>query len=276
MPKEKVDVLLKYYLSIIGTKHLHYAYWEEGEELTVKNARLAQERYADHLVSFIPPGVVKILDAGCGVGGNALKLIEKGYQVIALSPDPYQQKIFKKNTQGKVPFFLSTLEKFESQDKFDLILMSESCQYINIEKGLKKCREILRPQGYLLIADYFKLNNSKEQDAPISGHSLEEYLKKVKNKGFKTVNSEDITSRVSPTLDFRKEFYKDYLMPTLKIIAFTIKVNTPRIYTLGNFFLGKTIRRMVNKGFEEPGAVDSNFFAKYRKYIIYLFQLVKW
>lgn len=87
------------------------------------------------------------------------------------------------------------------------------------------------------------------------------------------VNSEDITSSVSPTLDFRKEFYKDYLMPTLRIIAFTIKVNVPHLYALGNFFLGRILRRMVEHGFEKPGAVDSKLFTRSRKYMIYLFQL---
>lgn len=101
MDKEKADVLFKYYLSISGTKHLHYGYWEEGEELTMKNLRLAQERYSDRLISFIPPGATKI------------------------------------------PFFLTTFEEFKSQEKFDLVLISESCQYIDIEKGLRKCTEII-------------------------------------------------------------------------------------------------------------------------------------
>lgn len=143
MDKEKADVLFKYYLSISGTKHLHYGYWEEGEELTMKNLRLAQERYSDRLISFIPPGATKILDVGCGVGGNSLKLLEKRYQVAALSPDSYQRKVFEKNTQGKIPFFLTTFEEFKSQEKFDLVLISESCQYTDIEKGLRKCTEII-------------------------------------------------------------------------------------------------------------------------------------
>ncbi|MEA1964961.1 MAG: hypothetical protein U9O41_07555 [Candidatus Aerophobetes bacterium] len=74
MVKEKVNVLLKYYLSISGTKHLHYGYWEKGEEPTMKNVRLAQERYSDHLISFIPSGTAKILDVGCGVGGEYFKI----------------------------------------------------------------------------------------------------------------------------------------------------------------------------------------------------------
>ncbi|MBE0477710.1 methyltransferase domain-containing protein [Candidatus Aerophobetes bacterium] len=272
MKKEKVDVLLKYYLSISGTKHLHYGYWKEGEELTMKNMRFAQERYADHLISFIPHEVRTVLDVGCGVGGTSLKLLEKGYRVAALSPDFYQCKVFKENVQVEVPFHLTTFEEFESQEKFDLILMAESCQYIDIEKGLKKCRDIVTPEGYLLVADYFEVDE-QYLDLPLSGHPLIKYLKKAEDAGFKTLKSEDITSRVSRTLDFRKEFYRDYLMPTLKIIAFSIKVHAPFFYTLGNFFLGRIARKMINRGFEEPGVVDSKIFAEHRKYMIYLFQL---
>lgn len=59
----------------------------------------------------------------------------------------------------------------------------------------------------------------------------------------------------------------------LKIIAFTIEVNVHLIYSLGNFFLGRTIRKMVDRGFDYPAAVDSKLFARHRKYMIYLIQL---
>jgi len=59
----------------------------------------------------------------------------------------------------------------------------------------------------------------------------------------------------------------------LKIIAFTIEVNVPLIYTLGNFFLGRTIPKMVDRGFDHPAAAHSKLFARHRKYMIYLIQL---
>lgn len=62
-------------------------------------------------------------------------------------------------------------------------------------------------------------------------------------------------------------------MPTLRIIAYTLEINVPYLYSLSRFFLKKAVRKMIERGFEQPAAVDSQLFAKYRKYLIYLFQL---
>jgi hypothetical protein len=74
--------------------------------------------------------------------------------VIALSPDKLQQEHFNKLDSG-IPFVLSAYERYNPQKRFDLVLMSESCQYIDIEKGALKSKEILKHKGYILVSDYF-------------------------------------------------------------------------------------------------------------------------
>ena len=95
MPQQVTDPILDYYCKITNSDYLHYGYWDVEDKLNIENLRQAQEKYIEHLISFIPKGVKTILDVGCGIGGNALRLKKEGFDVEALSPDPIQEKMFK-------------------------------------------------------------------------------------------------------------------------------------------------------------------------------------
>ena len=66
-------------------------------------------------------------------------LIDKGYNVEALSPDDYQKSILNKTFNGKITFHHTKFEEYTSQNKYDLLLESESACYIKIEEGFRKC-----------------------------------------------------------------------------------------------------------------------------------------
>ena len=36
---------LKFYSDVLGLEHLHYGIWQEDDELTLANLKVAQERY---------------------------------------------------------------------------------------------------------------------------------------------------------------------------------------------------------------------------------------
>jgi len=268
LSKQKPNLLLKYYTEVTKSKQLHFGCWEENEELNMKNLRTAQDRYINHLISFIPDGVKTILDVGCGVGGNAIRLKENGYEVTSLSPDPYQEKVFKENTKGEIPFFLSKFEDFKTERKFDLILMSESAQYIDLKKGFKKCREILKDKGYLLVSDFFKIDDVDDGNLQISGHPHQGYLKEAESNGFVIIKSEDITIKILPTLDFMVSLFNDYLIPSFKIIAHSLGIYLPFFYKITRFLFRKPLKKTLQKSL-----VDAQTFTKHRKYMIYLFQM---
>lgn len=268
MSKQKPNLLLKYYTEVTKSKQLHFGYWEEGEELNMKNLRAAQERYIDRLISFIPGGVKIILDVGCGVGGNAIRLKREGYEVTSLSPDPYQEKVFKENTGGEIPFYLTKFEEFQADQKFDLILMSESAQYIDMKKGFKKCRELLNNNGYLLVSDFFKVDNVVDNGIQVSGHPHQCYLDEAKSNGFTVVKSEDITKKIAPTLNFMVSLFNDYLIPSFKIIAYALEIYIPFFYKITRFLLRKPLKKVLKES-----VIDAQTFTKHRRYMVYLFQL---
>ena len=87
-----IDHVLKLYSEAIRSPYLHYGFWKDPSRINTDDISLndvieAQERYIEHLSSFIPKGISNILDVGAGIGGNSQFLITKGFDVDALSPD---------------------------------------------------------------------------------------------------------------------------------------------------------------------------------------------
>jgi MPBQ/MSBQ methyltransferase len=271
--KVRVQPVLKLYLDLSKTNYLHFGLWKKGDKLTLENFQAAQERYLQNLISTIPKGVKTVLDVGCGVGGNAAKLLSLGYQVTGICPDPYQGQLFRKNTKGKAGFKLTTLENFNTDQKFDLIIMSESVQYIPFGEGLKKISQLLRPTGRLLVSDYFKKVSAKNVPN-LPSASLADYLKEVEKAGFKVVKKQDITENILPTLDYGTDVYVNYIRPVLSCILTTVQVHLPPVYWLLNLFFkfrikGKSVKQIIVNNLV-PLQRDV-----FRKYLTYQVMLIK-
>jgi len=270
----RVDPMLQLYLDLSKTNYLHFGFWNDGEDLTLENCQRAQERYIEYLIKFIPEGVKNILDVGCGAGGNALKLEAYNYNVTGICPDPYQGELFKKNTGGRIPFFLTTLENFETKQRFDLVLMSESVQYLPVEEGLRKTYQLLDKKGYLLASDYFRKDNAKDLPRLCAFPLLSFYLASAQKLGFKIIKRVDITKNILPTLDYGNEIFYNYVKPILRCILTTLRVYIRPLYwcllLLMKFRMkGKTIREII-KDIIVP--LTRETFEKYLSYQIILMQ----
>lgn len=268
MFERDTDPVLDYYRKITNSDYLHYGYWNLEDELNMENLYRAQERYIDHLISFFPKGVKTVLDVGCGIGGNALRLKKSGFEVEALSPDPAQEKVFK--AKREVPFHLTKFENFETSKTYDLILMSESAQYIPIKEGFEKCCTLLKDGGTLLVSDYFLRQPEKDSVFAARTHEKNEYLKIAGEYGFEVVKAEDITSRVTPTLDLAKLKYDEYVLPTLELINHLLLSSVPIPYKIVQFLARKQFREIAM----QLQLIDSQLFLKHRQYMIYIFKLI--
>lgn len=260
----KVDRALKFYEEVLGFGYLHYGLWE-GDPLTLEGLKAAQERYAELLCSMIPQGVKSVLDVGCGTGGNALKLKERGYEVEGLSPDPYQQRKFTERTA--LPFHLARFQDFVPPRRYDLIFMSESCQYVPLSHLFPAIARAAAAAGHALISDNFPLAKAGSR-MTLSGHTLDAFLAEAKKHGFEPTRDEDITDRVTPTLDLAREWVERYAIPVAQLAAETLQEKRPWCYRVGRFLLRKRIAKLD----EQRVLLDSAEFRRLKCYWVFLFR----
>ena len=271
-----IDHVLKLYSESIRSPYLHYGFWDDPEsidpnELTLDDMVKAQGRYIEHLASFIPEEVKTILDVGAGIGGNSSYLISKGYEVEALSPDEYQETVFKEKYDGQVKFHRSKFENFQPEKKYDLVFESESACYIEIEPGWKTAQKTVRDGGYLLASDYFLYHNDGSGDWHIkASHDEKNYIKKAEEYGFKLIKEFDQTENTMPTLDGAKALMERFIFPTLEFSSNYLGKNHPFILKV----IKKAFGKKVDDKMKQLSLLDSKNFKKYKRYMIYLFQQV--
>ena len=269
-----IDHVLKLYSETIRSDYLHYGFWGEPnsveiESITLQEIKNAQDRYIEHLASFIPNEVNSILDVGCGIGGNAEYLINQGYVVETLSPDDFQKSTIAEKFNNQMTFHHCKFEKFQSEKQYDLILESESACYIRINKGFEKAQETLRAGGYLLASDYFVHFRDDSKNLHLrSSHDMEKYLSSAKAHGFELIREYDQTDNTMPTLDYSKYFIERFINPTIEYSVHSAKKNYPKIAAL----IGKLVAPKLEAKKNQLDLLDSTLFRKYRKYMIYLFQ----
>lgn len=272
----KQDLILRMYNEAFRNNHAHYGLWEPGEQLTMNNLRKAMQRYTNKLISTIPNGVKSVLDAGCGWGGSALELEARGYDVVALSPDTLQRDHFEGLHSG-IEFVLSTFEGYTPSRRFDLVLMSESCQYINPKEGAKKSCEIIPKGGYVLVADYFVKSTGADSIVRRWGHSLDDYLRAMKDSGFTLVTKEDVTEAVLPTLQLAQQMYEDVIRPVFRFLFGVFEQRYSTLFKGVSWVLNKVSKDGIEKMLlsddpESKKIVDVNEFRRNKAYMILLFQ----
>jgi MPBQ/MSBQ methyltransferase len=258
---------------VLGLDYLHFGYWEPGAPLTFENMKRAQQRYTDYLLSKIPAGVKTILDVGCGTGATAAELQKRGYQVTCLSPDVYQQSYIEKKYAGKLEFHLTKFEDFVTSKKFDLVLCSESFQYLKLPKAFVQAKSLLNSGGTLLICDYFRKNETRVNKM---SHRFEDVKKHAQEQGFRLAFEEDITRFVTPTLDWGRELYSGRVLPAINILGAYANRKFPKMIKVGKFLFKKEFAKI--NGFlrtEGPSQLDSKAFLSEIHYVCLQFEVSK-
>ncbi len=261
----KVDKGLRFYHEILGLDHLQYGLWE-GEPLTLDGLKAAQERYAETLRGWIPEGVETILDVGCGTGASAAGLLQKGYRVEGVSPDPYQKRIVERRTG--MPFHLARLQEFEPETTYDLAMFSESAQYVWLEVFFDHVRKVAGG-GWLLVADYF-VTADREGLPERSGHPMDAFFAEAERRGFELVRRDDVTDRVLPTLDLARGFIERYALPSLELAGELLAQDHPRLYRLGRWLARRKVEKELAK---LEFLIDRDAFREAKRYLFLLFRV---
>ena len=249
---------------------LHYGYWTPDLELTPQNMAKAQARYTDELMADIPAGVRSILDVGCGAGNTARKLLDRGYEVDALSPNSWLNDEAKKVLGSRARVFQSKFEDFPLDRTYDLILFSESFLFMKAEQALAKAESALNPGGYILISDIFKV--PADEKSPIGGgQDLRRYRALLEASRFEQLKDTDMTANIAPTFDLLSRAYAEAIGPAYSLILARLEASYPRLMKLVRWKWKAKIARYEEKHFS--GKRDGAHFSRHKSYRRMLYKL---
>ena len=264
---EIVDILdskgmnleLLFATNVLKLKSLHYGYWDQEQKTDLDDIRNAQIRYTKTLADMIPAGVEKILDVGCCIGDNALVLANRGYQVTAISPDANHSKFFDGYDNKNIIFVRSKLEDFETEDRFDLMLFSESQTYFDPEISFIKAQRLLNPKGYILFSDMFALGSDGESRVDFTE---EEYLSTAQRYGFSIVSNTDITEKVLPTIKYTHTIYSSYVDPSINLLVDYIRSRSPIKFKLISLLFGNQLKELSKAKNHFDKRLNPDYFSK--------------
>ena len=273
-PTRYQNAAIDYYIGLTNSDYLHYGYWKplptQDEELTLTRLRVAQAAYTAKLLSFIPEGTKTVLDVGCGIGGNAAYLCDRGFTVEGLAPDALQQERFIQNTNGQVPFYLTRFEDFHKSYSYDLILFSESSQYIAALDLAQGAARILDSGGYLLLADMMRFDAEYQEGIFSNCHVASELQIALEQSGFNLIKTEDISTHIAPTIDLCVDNFRTFGLTTVKYIADVVAIAVPPLHALGRLAFKRWLEKPITEGL-----AARTIFESHLRYEIQLWQLSK-
>jgi SAM-dependent methyltransferase len=259
-------VLAKY---LLNTEHLHYGYWTEDLDVKIANIPEAQLKYSDFVISNVPESTKSILDVGCGVGKFAEKLISIGYVVDCVSPSKVLTGYAKELLGDKADIFECKFEDITTEKKYDLILFSESFQYINIESAFRNSAELLNKNGKVLICDFFK-TGAKGKSPLSGGHKIGKFFETVDLLPFKLEKDIDITEFTAPNIDLYNQFLIQAGLPIWNILNDLLEKKYKLISRFINWKFEKKIAKIRRKYF--MGKRNAKNFIKYKTYRLFIYK----
>ncbi len=254
----------------LNLEHLHYGYWTKDFNVDLAHLPAAQENYTNFLLSNIPDGVKSILDVGCGMGQIAKKLTDAGYKVDCVSPSSFLAQQARTLLQGKSEIFECCYEQLHTEKRYDLVLFSESFQYIAPDDAIQKTLALLNPNGQILICDIFKLDNPEK--SPISGgHNLKKFFDVISKYPLCEVRNLDITDQTAPTRDIEDQLCKEVAGPVANLLGQLLDSRYPLLSKILKWKYRKKLEKLRQKYLS--GRRTGENFKKFKSYRLLLYKL---
>ena len=253
----------------MDTEELHYGYWPNDKTATAQNFSEAQERHSQLIIDNIPKGVKKILDVGSGSGSLAKKIVALGYQVDCVIPSEFLADKVQQKLDGSSKIHITKFEDLDISNNYDLILFSESFQYVHLIKSIDKILSILDKNGYLLICDVFHKNVSGISPMR-GGHRLDLFENEIGKTDLVKKTDIDITLETAPTWDFLNQFLNEVAIPISDMSHSYMKYKYPKLIRFMKWKYRNRLEK-IRKVWLSNELTGENF-AKFKSYRLFLFK----
>ena len=253
----------------LNTEDLHYGYWPKGKTATIQNFAEAQEAHSKLIIDHIPDGTQRILDVGSGSGNLALKLINKNYQVNCVIPSEFLAEQVQTKLGDRSTIHICGFESMSDSEMYDLILFSESFQYVKMKESLEKIIYMLSSNGHLLICDFFR-RDVPEKGPMGGGHSWKQFQEIIVNHPLKLETDIDITNETSPTIDLLAKFNTDVISPIVEMSGEYLIDHYPTITKLFKWKFKKRLTKIHN--IYLSGDVNGESFKQFKEYHLLVYE----
>jgi cyclopropane-fatty-acyl-phospholipid synthase len=162
-----------YELFLDDDKQYSCAYWTDPEHETLEQAQLDKKAHIAAKLA-LEPGQ-RVLDIGCGWGGMALFMHKvAGVDVLGVTLSEHQLKIARERAAAagvsdRVKFELIDYRLLEEQfDRIVSVGMFEHVGAKHYDEFFAKCRELLKPDGVMLLHTIGKLGDPSSSPDPFT------------------------------------------------------------------------------------------------------------
>ena len=254
----------------LNTEHLHFGYWPDDLEVNLNNLKKSQDYHSEEIINSIPKNVKTILDVGSGSGGLAEKLVDNGYHVDCVSPSEYLSDSIEQKLKKRVTVYRSTFEDLDLQKKYDLVVFSESFQYVNIKKSMNKIPLAVKEKGHVLICDFFRKPGTGTK--PLGGgHDWEVFQDNLSDHSFTEIINKDITRETARTYDLINQIIGEVADPVRSLSAKYLDSQYPKGMKFLRWYFKKKIKRINRIYFS--GNMTGDMFNKLKTYRVLLYRI---
>ena len=253
----------------LNTEELHYGYWPDDKTATAQNFAGAQARHSQLIIDHIPDGVNHILDVGSGSGSLAQKLINLGYKVDCVVPSEFLAKKIKDKLGKNSIIHVCKFENLEVSQSYDLILFSESFQYVLMEQSINKVVSMLPKNAHLLICDVFHKNVTGVSPMR-GGHRWDLFENQISKSSLKQITNLDITAETAPTYDFLNQLLKEVVIPISDISGNYLNSNYPKLSKLLKWKYRKKLDKIEKVWYS--GELTGENFIKFKSYRLLVYK----
>ncbi|MBK9974247.1 MAG: methyltransferase domain-containing protein [Planctomycetes bacterium] len=254
---------------LLDSEELHYGYFTPDIPVKLANLPQAQKQHTDLILSHLPQSAQTVLDVGCGTGGLALRMAQRGCQVDCVAPDSTLLDCAQARLGDRARIFRERFEHFQGDRKYDAVVFSESFQYVPVDLALANIDRLLKPGGCLLICDFFKRQG--KQGSPIGGgHKIHTFLEAAKQAGFEASTDLDITAQTAPTMTLVAEFLDKVGAPFWRMGVDYCTVAWPKSTRLVKWWFKQRLAKLDEKYFS--GRRNAATFTEFKTYRLMLFE----